>query len=158
MIYEKSCGAVVFRDEISAEGMRQRYVLMIRHSAKSRYSFPKGHVEIGENEIMTAEREVLEETAVRIRITDKFRRSVYYRPRRGVKKEVVYFIALTTQTEVKPQEGEIYNVAWIPAEKAGELLAYANDRRVLVSALERIEQKVTRHSDLSDKAKLKKRM
>lgn len=155
MIYEKSCGAVVFRDETSAEGKTQRYVLMIKHSAKSRYSFPKGHVEIGENEIMTAEREVLEETAVRIRITDKFRRSVYYRPRRGVKKEVVYFTASTSQTEIKPREGEIYSVAWIPAEKAGELLAYANDRRVFVSALERVEQRAAHHAAVSNESRSK---
>ena len=41
MTYEKSCGAVVFRNE-RHEGNLQRYVLMIRHSLHSHHSFPKG--------------------------------------------------------------------------------------------------------------------
>ncbi len=141
MIYEKSCGAVVFRDGQLVDGKTQRYVLMIKHTLKSRHSFPKGHVEAGENEVMTAEREVFEETAVRIRITEKFRHPVYYRPRPGVKKEVVYFVALTRQTEVKQREGEIARVEWIPVEKALSLLAHANDKRVLAHAIKHMERK-----------------
>lgn len=42
------------------------YILMIRHKAGGHRSFPKGHMEKGETETDTAEREVMEETAVRI--------------------------------------------------------------------------------------------
>ena len=102
MTFEKSCGAVVFRNERKNGGL-QRYVLMIKHSVHGNHSFPKGHVEIGESEKMTAEREVFEETAVRIHINEKFRQPVYYRPKPGVKKEVIYFLAFTRQTEIKPE-------------------------------------------------------
>ena len=143
MINEKSCGAVVFRDEILENGKKQRYVLMIKHSLRSRHSFPKGHVEAGESEIMTAEREVFEETAVRIHITDKFRHPVYYRPRPGVKKEVVYFLAFTTQVETRQREGEIARVEWVPIERAEGLLAHANDKRVLSTAIEHMDRKMS---------------
>ena len=89
MLYEKSCGAVVIHNERDEVGNLQRYVLMIKHTANSHYSVPKGHVEAGETETMTAEREVLEETSVKIQINEKFRQPVYYRPRPGVKKEVI---------------------------------------------------------------------
>ncbi len=141
MINEKSCGAVVFRCEGLPGGREQGYVLMIKHSPASRHSFPKGHVEIGENEVETAQREVFEETAVRINITDKFRRPVYYKPRPGVKKEVVYFVAFTEQTEIKKREGEIAEVCWIPVEEASELLAHSNDKKVFAAALEYMQGK-----------------
>ncbi len=140
MTYEKSCGAVVFRNERN-NGVLRRYVLMIKHSSQGHHSFPKGHVEVGETEIKTAEREVFEETAVKIHINEKFRQPVYYRPKAGVKKEVVYFLAFTRQTEIKPRPGEIAEVDWIPLEQAEELLAHDNDKRVLNLAVEYITER-----------------
>ena len=137
MTFEKSCGAVVFR-ETECSGEKQRYVLMIKHSSQGNHSFPKGHVEAGETEIKTAEREVFEETAVKIHINEKFRQPVYYRPKAGVKKEVVYFLAFTRQTEIKPRPGEIAEVYWIPVEEAEGLLTHDNDKRVLSLAIEYI--------------------
>ena len=138
MTFEKSCGAVVFRNE-RRDGNLQRYVLMIKHSAHSHYSFPKGHVEEGESEIMTAEREVFEETSVRIHINEKFRHPVYYKPKPGVRKEVVYFLAFTRQTETKPRPGEVVLVEWVPVERAEKLLAHDNDRRVLEQAIQYVK-------------------
>lgn len=140
MTFEKSCGAVVFRNDRS-EGRLQRYVLMIKHSSFGHHSFPKGHVEIGETEKMTAEREVMEETSVKIHINEKFRQPVYYKPKPGVKKEVVYFLAFTKQTDIKPRPGEIDSVEWVPVETAGKLLAHDNDRRVLSLAVQYITDK-----------------
>ena len=52
MKYEKSCGAVVFRKDDCWN------ILLIRHVKGRHVSFPKGHVEPGETESRTAEREV----------------------------------------------------------------------------------------------------
>ena len=60
MRYEKSCGAVVFRKEAGWN------VLLIRHIKGRHISFPKGHVEQGETESKTAEREVFEETGLEV--------------------------------------------------------------------------------------------
>ena len=141
MTYEKSCGAVVFRNAVEADGSLQRYVLMIKHTAHSRHSFPKGHVELGESEIMTAQREVYEETGIHIRIVEKFRQTVHYSPKPGVKKTVVYFVAETDKIDTVPQEKEVVAVEWVPADKAVALLAHANDRRVLSLALEYMDEK-----------------
>ncbi len=141
MVFEKSCGAIVFRDELSPDGDKRRYVLMIRQSARSNFSFPKGHVEDGESETETAEREVFEETSVRINISEDFRRCVHYSPRPGAKKEVVYFVALTDTFNVRAQEGEITEAKWIEVEDAPSLLAHLNDKRVLSMALEYMDNK-----------------
>jgi len=83
MLREKSCGALVVRRD---EEDGKQYLLMIRHKAGGHRSFPKGHMEAGETEYMTAVREVFEETAVQIRIDSKFRETVHYSPMPGVTK------------------------------------------------------------------------
>ncbi|MBQ8357555.1 MAG: NUDIX domain-containing protein [Clostridia bacterium] len=134
MVYEKSCGALVVR----REGDRY-YILMIRHKAKGNRSFPKGHVEAGESEYATALREVMEETSSRVAIVSDFRATVNYSPSPGVMKEVVYFLAFTTNPDIKAREGEIAEVEWIPLEQAEECLAHENDKTVFRAAMERMQ-------------------
>ncbi len=135
MNFEKSCGALVVRREED-----QFYILMIRHKAGGNRSFPKGHVEEGETEYETALREVMEETSSRIAIVSDFRATVNYRPSPGVMKEVVYFLAFTTSADIKPREGEIAEVEWVPLEKAEEYLAHDNDKTVFRAAMERMQR------------------
>ena len=135
MTWEKSCGALVVR----REGDRY-YVLMIRHKAGGNRSFPKGHMEKGETEYATALREVMEETSSRIAIVSDFRSTVTYRPSPGVMKEVVYFLAFTTSADIKPREGEIAQVEWVPIEEAEEALTYENDKTVFRAAMERMQK------------------
>lgn len=134
MRHEKSCGALVTRRDAN-DG--QLYILMIRHRAGGHRSFPKGHMEKGETETATAMREVEEETAVRITLTpnEGFRRTVHYCPMPGVKKEVVYFLTETKQSEIHPREGEIAEVEWVPLANAEEALTHENDRKVLRAAM-----------------------
>ena len=135
MVWEKSCGALVVRREED-----HYYILMIRHKAGGNRSFPKGHMEAGETEYATALREVMEETSSRIAIVSDFRSTVTYRPSPGVMKEVVYFLAFTTSADIKPREGEIAAVEWVPLEQAEEALTYDNDKTVFRAAMERMEK------------------
>ena len=141
MQHEKSCGALVLR--IDAEDGKP-YILMIRHKHGGHRSFPKGHMERGETEYMTAIREVYEETAVQIRLFSDFRQTVHYSPMPGVHKEVVYFLTETTQKEIRPREGEIAQVEWIPLEQAESLLTHENDKTVLRAAIAKMQESGTR--------------
>ncbi len=135
MQYEKSCGALVLRrgdDE-------KLYILMIRHKEGGHRSFPKGHMEPGETEYMTAVREVYEETAVQIRIATDFRETVHYHPFPGVSKEVVYFLTETTQEQIHPRHGEIAQVEWVPLDQAEQSLTHENDKTVLRAAMKRVQ-------------------
>ncbi len=135
MQHEKSCGALVLRREDDGK----YYILMIRHKQGGHRSFPKGHMEAGETEYMTAVREVFEETGVQIRIDTDFRETVHYRPMPGVTKEVVYFLTETTRRDVRPREGEIAQVEWVPLEQAERSLTHENDKTVLRAAIGRLQ-------------------
>lgn len=137
MHYEKSCGALVLRR--GADG--GVYILMIRHKHGGHRSFPKGHMERGETEYMTAVREVYEETSVQIRINTKFRETVRYSPLPGVSKEVVYFLTTTEQEQIRPQEGEIAEVEWVPVEEAEASLTHENDKTVFRAAMKTVREK-----------------
>ncbi len=137
MHHEKSCGALVLRRDAETG---KAYILMIRHKNGGHRSFPKGHMERGETEYMTAIREVFEETAVQIRVLSDFRQTVHYSPMPGVRKEVVYFLTETTQKEIRPREGEIAQVEWVPLEQAEASLTHENDKTVLRAAIEKLRQ------------------
>ncbi len=134
MTWEKSCGALVVRREKDSY-----YILMIRHRAGGSRSFPKGHMEEGESEYATALREVMEETSSRVAIISDFRSTVTYSPSPGVMKEVVYFLAFTTEESIKPREGEIAEVEWVPIEDAEQCLTHENDKTVFRAAMERLQ-------------------
>ena len=134
--FEKSCGALVIRHDAQSGN---DYILMIRHRPGGYRSFPKGHVEAGETERATAMREVLEETSVHITILPDFRHVVCYTPAPGVEKEVVYFLATTEQTEIRPRHGEIAQVEWVPLSKSERCLTHDNDKRVLKAAQNKLQ-------------------
>lgn len=138
MQYEKSCGALVLRQ--GEDG--KVYILMIRHKAGGHRSFPKGHMERGETEYMTAVREVYEETAVQIRIEPGFRETVHYHPLPGISKEVVYFLAKTNQCEIHPRLGEIAEVEWVDINEAEKSLTHENDRTVFRAAIKKLNSTV----------------
>ncbi|MBQ8310673.1 MAG: NUDIX domain-containing protein [Clostridia bacterium] len=134
---EKSCGALVVRRDPESG---KQYLLMIRHKAGGHRSFPKGHMEAGETEYMTAVREVFEETSVQIRIDSRFRETVHYSPMPGVSKEVVYFLTHTEQVDIKPREGEIAEVEWVPIEEVEASLTHENDKFVFRAAMKKLKR------------------
>ena len=134
MRYEKSCGAVIFR---KAEVWN---VLLIRHTRGRHISFPKGHVEPGETESQTAEREIFEETGVRVRVDRRFRAENRYNIRPDTQKLVVIFAALTDQAEITPQPEEIAEAFWLPVDEAAVRLTYERDRKIMRDAFEHLQK------------------
>ena len=132
MKYEKSCGAVIFRRTDVWN------VLLIRHNKGRHVSFPKGHVEPGETESQTAEREILEETGLRVRVDKRFRAENRYNIRPDTQKLVVIFAAVTDQAEITPQPEEIAEAEWVPVDEADTRLTYERDRRIMHDAFDHI--------------------
>lgn len=135
MKYEKSCGAVVFR---RSGGMW--YVLLIRHARGRHISFPKGHMEPGELESHTAEREVFEETGIRVKVDRRYRAENRYNIRSDIQKLVVVFAAVTRQEKITPQPEEIAEAGWVSVNDAFERLTYERDRKILREALDHVEK------------------
>ena len=127
---EKSCGAVVFRRKSG-----NLEYLLVKNKKGGNWGFPKGHIEIGEDEHATAKREVLEETGLDITILDGFRVLSEYRPRGKIFKQVVFFIAeMPEGGEVVPQQTEIDRYIWADYSLAMRTFRFNNDRNVLTKA------------------------
>ena len=123
---EKSCGAVVCR-----KGENGLEILLIQHKNGGHWAFPKGHVEPGESERQTAEREILEETGVRVNVDTRFRAENRYMARPDVEKLVVFFIAIAQEQTPVAQEGEVAVAEWVEVGEAANRLTYEQDRRIL---------------------------
>jgi len=99
---------------------------------------PKGHVEAGESEEETARREIREETGIaELAFAPGFRERISYsrKNERGeaIGKEVVFFLAKTSETDVK-LSGEHTGALWLPFSLAARKITYENARGVLRKA------------------------
>ena len=138
MKYEKSCGTVIFRKA------RGKYaVLLIKNKYTDFWSFPKGHVEEGENEYQTAIRETKEETGIDVRIENGFRMESVYLigKRKNTEKRVVYFTALTTRAYVVPQPEEISAFRWFFEDQFPYDHTFENDKLIFAEALKFIKER-----------------
>lgn len=127
MLYEKSCGAVVWSKTDNAIN-----ILLLNHRNGGHWSFPKGHIENDETEIQTAHREILEETSLDLKIDDSFRFVNTYSPKKNVMKDVVFFSAFYEKGEVKAQESEVNEIKWFELSDAIKALTYQNDKNLLI--------------------------
>ena len=130
MIYEKSCGAVIFTE---VEGIR---LYLIELMQKGHCSICKGHIEKNESEHQTAEREIVEETGLSVEFIDGFRETIEYSPYDNCIKTVVFFLARTCSTEVKVQEEEVKEIKWLSFKEAIEALTFDSDKETLRKAEE----------------------
>ncbi len=129
MRQEKSCGAVIVRNELE-----DLEVLLI-HQVQGHWCFPKGHVEKDETEIETARREIQEETGLSVEFEEGFRTSTSYSPKENVMKEVVYFLARPIGGVIKPQLEEVSELQWVTLVQAQALITYENDLKLLHQAV-----------------------
>ena len=126
-LYEKSCGAVVFK----RDGGEIQYVII--ESLEGYFGFPKGHCEPGETEQETALREVLEETGLHVHILPGFRyvdeHPIPGKP--GVIKQIVYFAAEFWDQEIRYQKEELRSARLMTFAEALEAFQWENSRTIL---------------------------
>ena len=135
-LYEKSCGAVILYKE---KGADEASILLVKNQKGRFWSFPKGHVELWENEKETAVREIKEETDLDVEILDNFREISDYCPFGKIRKRVVFFLAAAKSNKVKIQESEIESYTWVKLSEAKRVCTYDNDLRVIDKAREYYE-------------------
>lgn len=127
MKFEKSCGAVIFKNE---EG---REYLLLR-SVHGHVSLCKGHVEGDETEHETALREIREETALCVEFVENFRQVITYSPKPDCMKDVVFFLAKMTGGTLTCQPEEVAEAWYAPYEDALAAITHDSDREVLRQA------------------------
>lgn len=126
MIFEKSCGAVVFE-------LRNGYpFVLVEYMVKGHVSLPKGHMEEGETEEETAAREILEETNLAVQIDNVFRHEITYSPMPGVQKNVVFFLAkVDSLADLRPQQEEVTEIRLMGMDDAIKVMTYDAVKEVL---------------------------
>ena len=130
---ERSAGAVVFSLDST---IGQIEYLLLNYKA-GHWDFPKGNIEVGEDEIQTARREIREETGIDdVEFFKDFKNKIHYYYRhdqRLIQKEVIFYIAKTNIKQVKlSHEHNAYS--WRVYDKALALLTYKNAKKVLIEA------------------------
>ena len=108
-------------------------VLIVKRE-KGFWEFPKGHVERGESEMQTAKREVKEETNISYKQIQDFRETIYYQPKLGVDKEVVYFLGKAINEDAKPQRGEVEKAVFVTPQQAMDLFTHDNHKKIMKKA------------------------
>lgn len=131
--YEKSCGAVLYTED---DGER-KFILITNISGH--IGFPKGHIEVGENEKETALREIYEETGVKTDLIDGFRECYNYIIGGFIKKRAVYFLAKFNKNDICMNIREISEYQLVTYKEAMDILGFKHDRDILTAANEFID-------------------
>jgi 8-oxo-dGTP diphosphatase len=120
-----AAGAVLWRRN---GGSATPEVAIIHRPRYDDWSLPKGKVDPGETEPVTAVREVKEETGYSSHLGRRLV-AVSYPVEQGMKK-VQYWAAATVGGEFIPN-GEVDELKWLPVADAMKQLRYPHDRKVL---------------------------
>jgi diadenosine hexaphosphate hydrolase (ATP-forming) len=122
------------RSDISSGGVVffENSVLILQYKDGT-WTFPKGHLEVGETEQQAAEREVLEEAGVRAKSLERIGETRYIN-NRGEAREVRWF-TMNADVESIKLESTFMNGGFFTLERAGELLSFPEDRDLLERAV-----------------------
>jgi 8-oxo-(d)GTP phosphatase len=120
-----AAGAVLWR---SGADLTAPEVAIIHRPRYDDWSLPKGKVDPGETEPVTAVREVVEETGYRTHLGRRLA-AVSYPVEQGLKK-VRYWSARNVGGEFSPN-AEVDELKWLPVTEAIRELGYPHDRKVL---------------------------
>ena len=115
--------------------MSQIYVALIGRLDRRRrllWSMPKGHVEDGEHQWRTAEREVWEETGITGEAFDTLGTIDYWFVSDGVRihKTVHHNLLRYVDGILNDEDPEVTEVTWVPMSELIERLAYADERKL----------------------------
>ena len=155
---ETSAGGLVVSGMAEAVGpdgkvdMSRIYVALIgRLDRRGRllWSMPKGHVERGEHQWKTAEREVWEETGIVGEAFDTLGVIDYWFVSDGVRihKTVHHNLLRYVDGVFNDEDPEVTEVAWVPMSDLMEHLAYADERKLARIACDRMPELARKEAD-----------
>lgn len=115
---------------ITREGPHGVEVVVVHRPAYDDWSFPKGKLDPGEDELACALREVREETSLRCKVLADLG-GVTYVDGQGRPKVVRYWHMRPKKGEELEASHEIDDARWVPPAVAEPLLSYTHDRTLL---------------------------
>lgn len=124
------------------------FVAMIATRGRLRWGLPKGAVSSGETSEQAALREVQEETGLDAEIIGTLD-TIEYFFRAGdtlIQKRVDFYLMRYTGGTMTPQLSEVDDVEWVPLAEAIVRASFESEKKLLSSALEKIEAMTKRAS------------
>jgi 8-oxo-dGTP diphosphatase len=122
-----AAGGVVWRGEPETPG-EERDIAVVHRPKYDDWSLPKGKADAGEQLVVTARREVHEETGS-IAVCGQVAGEQRYRVAAGAK-YVRYWAMKQTAGDFTPQE-EVDELLWLPLRRAARKLTYTHDRQLV---------------------------
>lgn len=108
-------------------------VLLILHKNGDHWAFPKGKAELGESPREAAERELFEETG--LKVVEWLRETPlmeeYIPDHKQFRKQVSYFVAIVAG-ELRLQEEEVAAAEWMLVPQALEKLTFKESKNILI--------------------------
>jgi 8-oxo-dGTP pyrophosphatase MutT (NUDIX family) len=114
-LFRKSCGVIPYRVR---ENTKEYLILLQTNQC---WSFPKGHMEAGEDEEKTALRELAEETGLTVSLLPDSRTVLDYVIPPMTQKQVVLYLG-QAHGDVALQEQEVIDYRWVAADKLPDYL------------------------------------
>lgn len=134
----ESAGGVVYRrrDHLIE-------VVLVGRTEPETWALPKGTPNRGETREETALRETREETGLHTQIVEPIDQITYWFVIRHTRvcKTVYYYLMVATGGSPSEHDPEYDRVAWFPAEKALEVMTYANEAEVVRAAIKLIQRR-----------------
>lgn len=115
-LFRKSCGVLPYR----LVNNEPEYLIVFEEFSQC-WSLPKGHMEAGETEAETAQRELLEETGLTAKLDPTATAVIEYPISPVAKKQVVFFLGEVAGTP-KARPGEIEGFKWVKSEELKDYL------------------------------------
>lgn len=126
MIRDKSAGGIVLNP--------QKEIVLVNNKGKS-WTYPKGHIESGENALKAAKREIQEETGIKnlefIKKLGSYERSKVKQDSNNyyIKiKEISMFLFKADQMNLNPEDPSNPLALWVQKENIYDLLTYDEDK------------------------------
>jgi 8-oxo-dGTP pyrophosphatase MutT (NUDIX family) len=119
----------------------QWYVLLIQHQA-GHWAFPKGHADLNESPKQTAERELFEETGLRVvnYLTEQVFKENYIFTfnKQRIHKTVEYFVA-AVEGEVILQFSEVRDSQWSLLAEAREKVSFPEGKKICQTLMKTLQ-------------------
>jgi ADP-ribose pyrophosphatase YjhB (NUDIX family) len=126
--------------------VRKNKVALVRNKGGKSWSFPKGNMEKGEDELAAAKREVYEETGIldlklvkllgtikRHRINDDG-----IGEDKGEMKVMTLFLFRTDQESLEPVDTDNPEARWVSKSEVADLLTHEKDKKFFLSIIEEV--------------------
>jgi len=133
---------------ISAGGIviNPRGLILLVNQNDDSWSFPKGHLDTGEDGLTAAKREIYEESGIsELELIKKFDNYQRYKIALGGKGEdqtelkiISLFLFKTNQTKLNPSDPTIPKAQWVTKDKVADLLTHQKDKKFFLRIINQI--------------------